>query len=321
LPDLEGQVAVEPVEEVTTSETVDDTSDQVEDEAPSEEPSEDVESTESSEPDDSDGNDDDAGDEPVITRRNAKAIAKEAKAIADQAIRDYEAERQRNEDLQKQLADSQKSEEALTEEMTSFIGADEEYKRLLAVLNEPLPIADDEFDLDAVQAQRAAVKAQNDAKNRLAEMNNRRELLPKMLGRVRSSFASSVYEVFDAVANDAEGVDRATFVDHLMAEGLEPAEVKVRLRKAFDHLYSAGKATGANEWKGRYEAEKRAHNVTKASAGGPSASPESSGRGSSSGGLDPDQWMAMSAQERIDLRSTPEGRAKIDAMTRGMSGR
>lgn len=277
MPDLEGQVAVEPVEEVSTSETVDDTSDQVQDEALSEEPSEDV-STESSEQDDSDSNDDDAGDEPVITRRNAKAIAKEAKAIADEAIRNYEAERQRNEDLQKQLAESQKSEEALTEEMTQFIGADEEYKELQAVLSKPLPIAEDEFDLDSVQASRAAAKAHNDAKNRLAEIEHRRGLLPKMLGRVRSSFASSVYEVFDAVANDADGVDRATFVDHLMAEGLDPAEVKVRLRKAFDHLYSAGKSSGANEWKGRYEAEKKAHAVTKASAGGPSASPESGGK-------------------------------------------
>jgi hypothetical protein len=313
--DLEETVAVEPVAVSSDTATEDIGAVVPESDAPSEAPSTEA-STESVELDNTDGTEipastDDDDDKPVITRRNAKQIAAEA-------VQEALAAKERAAELERQLADQRKSEDALTAEMQSFVGDEQEVQSLRELITKPIPEVDT-YDLDSVERQQQSIRERNAAMQRLAEINNRQELLPKMFSRIRSSFASSVYDVFDAVAQEHEGVDRTTFVDHLMADGLKPDEVKDRLKKAFGHLYEAGKTTGANEWKGRYEAEKKAHAVTKAASGGPSPTPESGGKSSVSGGLTAEKWTSMSAQERINLKMTAEGRAQIDAMTRTMN--
>ena len=134
--------------------------------------------------------------------------------------------------------------------MQTFVGTADEVKALRDAIAQPIPIVDNIYDEESVRGQQAAISERNAAMDRLTEINKRQELLPKMLGRVRTSFASSVYEVFDSIANDHEGVDRKVFVDHLMEDGLDASEVKSRLKQAFDHLYDSGKSVGANEWKG-----------------------------------------------------------------------
>lgn len=294
--DLEGSNAVEPVEESIVDEsTADNVIDQTEGEAPSEAPSEEL--TDSSEPDEdgsqessSQPDSDDDDDKPVITRRNAKQIA-------EQAVADALAAKERAADLERQLEAQKTTDAALTSEMESFIGSDDEITSLRDAISKPIPVVDDAYDLDSVQSQQQAIRERNAAMERLNEIGKRQELLPKMLGRVRSSFAASAYEVFDAVATAHEGVDRAVFVDHLAAENLPLTEVKARMRKAFDHLYEAGKTSGANEWKGRYEAEKKQNAVLKASAGGVSPSPESGGKPGQSRIYTADDLATMSTTE------------------------
>lgn len=311
--DLDSSAIAEPVDEsLPNDEAAVDTDTDQESEAPSEAPSED-ESTDASEPDNSDGSvestpDDD--DKPVITRRNAKQIA-------EQAVKDAFDAKQRADELERELSKQRQTEEALTAEMSAFVGSQDEIDTLRTQISQPIPVVDDAYDLDSVQAQQQAIRERNAAMDRLTEITKRAELLPKMLSRVKSSFVSTTYDVFDDIANSYDGVDREVWLGHLSKDGLSLDEFKSRLKAGFDHLYKAGQTVGANEWKGRYEAEKKAHNVTKAANGGPSQSPESGGRQSAGGSMTLDAFLALTPDARNELRRTPEGRAKIDAMTRG----
>jgi hypothetical protein len=278
--ELEGSLTPEPTESVTPDTAVTDESSEItESDPPSTDPSDAVR-TDESEPDndgitpESDASETttDAEDDTVqITRRNAKEIARKA-------ISDWEAERKRADDLQAQLDSQRKAEESLTEEMTAFVGTDEEVNELRAKAMQRIPIVEDEFDTEAVRKQNDALRERDAAMERLEGLTRQRELLPKMMARTRAGFAQLVYDAFDSAANELDGVERAVFVDHLIAEDLQPAEVRTRLRAAFDHLYTTGKSAGAKEWKDRLEAERKQNSVKLAGAGGVPPSPESGGR-------------------------------------------
>ncbi len=253
-----------------------------------------------------------------VTRRNWREhvarLEKEAEAKIEAALqreRDAHEQRQRTEAA---LQAAQQQESQLTEEMLAFTGRDDEIAELRSQAMRPIPVVDDPYDTEQLQAQREAIQSQARAFDRLSEIEKNRSLLPKMFARVRGAFNQGVHDVFDTVAKTHDGVDPKVFVEHLMADS-GPEEGAARLRDALSHLYQAGKAKGESEWRSKYEAERAAHAATKAGAGGAVATPESPGRvAAPSGRLTPDKYAQMSYAERAKLRETPEGRASIDNM-------
>lgn len=75
------------------------------------------------------------------------------------------------------------------------------------------------------------------------------------------------------------------------------------------------------EWKGKLTREEAAHAATRTGAPGAGQHPNgSNGTARGNGALTPSSYAAMSYEERLELRSTPEGRRRIDDMTRSQGG-
>lgn len=286
-----GAAVAEPVADASLVDAPDTTleaPDQPISDAPSADPSDEA-STDSFEPDNTDGITPESDDDPdeVITRRNAPKLVQEAREAALKAVEERDNALKAKQDAEAALAAQQKAETALTEEMTAFVGTEDEVQRLRDIITKPIPeVPDaDEYDAasmqrqqEAIRAQREAIRERNAAQDTLADYGKRRELLPNMYGRVREGFSAGVRGVFEAVASDTEGVDRALFIDHLDAPNLDPAEMTARLRKAFDHYGEVRQKMGADEWKGKHDAIKKAYDNLKAANGGAGDTPESGGR-------------------------------------------
>lgn len=74
------------------------------------------------------------------------------------------------------------------------------------------------------------------------------------------------------------------------------------------------------EWKGKYEKSEAALAAMRTGGAGDGPSPNGrNGGGYGSDELTYERYRSMTTQERIDLRSTPEGRARIDRMTQRAS--
>lgn len=258
-------------------------------------------------------------------RKQAATAAPAAEQLAPvktpaEIIAEHEAQRQATEAAQQRQRQEQ-------QRYARWIGDDPvnpndpnsptRYQQLWNDANTPIPDGDDKFFTDET---RALVQRVNRAREQLTELNERRGMLQEVYSPAQQA---AKREALDWLGNELE---------RGMAEvGMNPQEVITAIKdpsvaiptiiKQIASLKDAEYRPQLDELEDELAAKDSEIDALKRQLGG--AAPQALRGGVAAGGggaLTYERYMAMDSTERMRLRSTPEGRAQIDAMTQGRSG-
>ena len=252
-------------------------------------------------------------DQERINTAVAETLARERKVAADQTAK-AEAER--------------KQAEAQTNwhrEFGDLVGTPEIRQGLQREINDLIAQVTGtgnvyEATAEAVEKLEAARVSLIEKRARLAELDTNQTTFSK-IERYQFSLDAGAYvskaeslpSEFGKQLMAAEGVPQALDI-------LERGIVAREAAKAKPEKDAAVEET-RKHWQGMYEKEVSAHASTRTGLAGAGPTPSGNGTASSSGGsLTPERYAAMSYDDRQKLRSTPEGRAQIDEMSRSRTG-
>lgn len=209
-----------------------------------------------------DGAEDD--DTPTITRRNAREIAQKA-------VEQYAAEKQRADELQAQIAAREAEDGQVVGQILGWVGTNQEYDQIKARAID--------LNIDQYERDEAARELQG-----LDAMRNVYATMYRGIQADHSARLSHAYLMAQALPNVNAGV----IVASLKADDL-PAAVQ----SAWQHLHEAGRLTERAEWQAKeqkWQAEqaklKASYEARLAKAAGRMPSPERGGRSGPSGALE-----------------------------------
>ena len=253
-------------------------------------------------------------------KRRERRQAREQERI-DKAVQErYEqAERVREAKAATEAAEAKtKAEaEAWQKRFGALIGTPEERATLQTEINDLLSTTIGVDWQEATAEELDRVKTANDQisakRARLTELQKNQELYSELdtfqFEQSRALFAS--------LADKLPADHRATYLQSRdLDTALTRLEAGIVAREAARH--ESDKAAAVKAVTAELEKERAAHSATRTSAPGGGSAMATGGTGSSGSGgeLTPERYSRMSFEERQKLRSTPEGRAQIDAMSR-----
>ena len=238
--------------------------------------------------------DQDEENRPVSRRELARqndSLKDELKALLEERDRALE-ERSR---AAKALEDQQKSQAELEKDFFELVGTDDEFNQADHLSR----YSDDPYEREQ-------------ALEKFTRLRSMREKLPKAwLWYVGKIAGADVQEFATETKLDATALFSAPRMKDLLttvrAESVKSVEASWKAK------YDALEA--------KLKAEQAAHDATKAKSGSSVPSPERGGRAATgAGGLTLERWRGMSSSDRREFLSTPEGKAKYNALTRSLQG-
>lgn len=194
------------------------------------------------------------------------------------------------------------------------------YQQLLAEASTPIPDGDDQFYTEET---RQLVARVNKARQQLAELNERRGMLSEVYTPAQQA---ARLEAKDWLGNELErGIaELGLNVPEVLAsvQGIkDPNALIPQIVKTMGEKIKAAVAAPLNEKIEDLEddlaAERSENDALRRQLGGAAPQALRGGAVAAGGALTPAAYAAMDPTERMKLRATPEGRARIDAMTRG----
>ncbi len=194
------------------------------------------------------------------------------------------------------------------------------YQQLWNEANTPIPDGDDQFYTEETRAKVASV---NRARQQLAELNERRGMLSEVFTPAQQA---AQLQARDWLGNELErGIAELGFdVPEVLASvqgikdpnALIPTIVKTMGEK-IKAAVTAELQPKIDDLEDDLAAEKSENDALRRQLGGAAPQALRGGSVAAGGALTPSTYAAMDPTERMKLRATPEGRARIDAMTRG----
>lgn len=238
----------------------------------------------------------------------------------DRAVEEKIAAREREREAQaaadKAEADAKAAQDRWQQEFGSFVGTPDARSSLAKeiddLITQTISVNPEEADWEALQRLNQARTTLAEKKAALATLDRNAEVYQKLdtfqfeqTRRLYAARAAGLPETHRAQYLASTTVEQAL-------ERLE-AGLVARERAQADARVAATEA----DWKGRYEKEVAAHAATRTGAPGAGPTPNgANGIGAGSDDLTPERYQAMDPTDRMRLRLTAEGRARIDAMTR-----
>lgn len=251
-------------------------------------------------------------------RREKREQERIDKAVTDR-LAAAETERQTKAATEAAERQAQQAEKAWADQFGALVGTPDQHKSLNSEISTlvdeiaKMPPYDQETDADLLEQKRLALNEKIAERNRLQHNTEIYDQLDKFqFENTKGFFAAKVA----ALPESHRASYAASNTIPVALDRLE-AGITAREQAKADARVAAVEA----EWKGKLAKEEAAHAATRTGAPGAGPSPNgANGTGRGGGALTPTSYAAMSYEERLALRATPEGRRRIDEMTRSQGG-
>lgn len=249
-------------------------------------------------------------------RREQREQARIDKAV-EETLAAREREREAKAQADKAEADAKAAQQRWQQEFGAFIGTPDVRQALAKeiddLITQTIAVNPEEADWEALQRMNQARTTLAEKKAALATLDRNAEIYQKL---DQFQFEQTQH-LYAARAEGLPEAHRAAFLaSSTVEQALERLEAGIVARETAKA--DARVAAAEADWKGRYEKEVAAHAATRTGAPGAGPSPNgANGTGGGPDGLTLERYSRMTSDERRELMKTPEGRARIDRMTRG----